>query len=177
MMETVLETTQLCKNYRRFRALDGVTMRVPKGAIYGLVGRNGAGKTTLIRVICGLQEPSTGGYSLYGRHWGERGLSRVRRRMGAVVETPSFYGDFSAMDNLKMQARVLGLPKEDSLPACSSLSDWKERETKRREIFRSECGRGSALPLRCAAILIFSCLTSRQTVWIRRGSWRCASCF
>ena len=47
MMETVLETTQLCKNYRRFRALDGVTMRVPKGAIYGLVGRNGRGKTTL----------------------------------------------------------------------------------------------------------------------------------
>ena len=69
MMETVLETTQLCKSYRRFRALDGVTMRVPKGAIYGLVGRNGAGKTTLIRVVCGLQEPTAGGYSLYWRHW------------------------------------------------------------------------------------------------------------
>lgn len=135
MMETVLETTQLCKSYRRFRALDGVTMRVPKGAIYGLVGRNGAGKTTLIRVVCGLQEPTAGGYSLYGRHWGERGLSRARRRMGAVVETPSFYGDFSAMDNLKIQARVLGLPKEDFLPDLLELVGLEETGNKKARNF------------------------------------------
>lgn len=65
-METVLRTQGLCKHYRRFKALDGLDMEVPKGAIYGLVGKNGAGKTTLIRVICGLQRPSGGSYSLYG---------------------------------------------------------------------------------------------------------------
>ena len=57
-METVLRTQGLCKHYRRFQALDGLDMEVPKGAIYGLVGKNGAGKTTLIRVICGLQAPT-----------------------------------------------------------------------------------------------------------------------
>lgn len=120
-METVLETTALCKSYRRFKALDGVTMRVPKGAIYGLVGRNGAGKTTLIRLVCGLQDPTSGGYALYGRRWGERGLARVRRRMGAVVETPSLYGELTALDNLKIQARVLGLPDGGQLPALLEL--------------------------------------------------------
>ena len=65
-MEYVLETNALCKRYRDFTALNGLDMRIPKGSIYGFVGRNGAGKTTLIRLICGLQEPTSGGFTLYG---------------------------------------------------------------------------------------------------------------
>ena len=57
-MEYVLKTNSLSKNYKNFKALNGLTMKVPKGAIYGFVGKNGAGKTTLIRLICGLQEPT-----------------------------------------------------------------------------------------------------------------------
>ena len=56
-MDYILTTDRLCKNYKRFRALDELSMHVPKGAIYGFVGKNGAGKTTLIRLICGLQKP------------------------------------------------------------------------------------------------------------------------
>ena len=59
-MEYVLKTNALCKNYKNFKALNGLTMNVPKGAIYGFVGKNGAGKTTLIRLICGLQKPESG---------------------------------------------------------------------------------------------------------------------
>ena len=65
-MEYVLETNALTKRYRGSIALDGLTMRIPQGAIYGFVGRNGAGKTTLIRLICGLQAPTGGSYTLYG---------------------------------------------------------------------------------------------------------------
>ena len=64
-MEYVLKTNALTKRYGHCKALNGLTMRVPKGAIYGFVGKNGAGKTTLIRLICGLQEPTEGGYSIY----------------------------------------------------------------------------------------------------------------
>ena len=53
-MDYVLETNSLVKRYGNAKALDGLTMRVPKGAIYGFVGRNGAGKTTLIRLILSL---------------------------------------------------------------------------------------------------------------------------
>lgn len=52
-MEYILQTNGLCKEYRHGKALDGLTMQVPKGSIYGLVGKNGAGKTTLIRIVCG----------------------------------------------------------------------------------------------------------------------------
>ena len=120
-METVLRTQGLCKHYRRFKALDGLDMEVPKGAIYGLVGKNGAGKTTLIRVICGLQAPTAGSYSLYGTTLGEAKLNRARRRMGAVVETPSLYPDMTAEQNLKLQYRVLGLPDDGGIPELLEL--------------------------------------------------------
>ena len=75
-MEYVLTTEALSKTYGSFDALKELTMRVPKGAIYGLVGRNGAGKTTLIRLICGLQEPTAGSYTLYGVPHGDSRIDR-----------------------------------------------------------------------------------------------------
>ena len=120
-MEYVLTTSALSKTYRKFEALKDLTMHIPKGAIYGFVGRNGAGKTTLIRVICGLQEPTSGEYTLYGISNKDRQISKSRHRMGAVVETPSIYLDMTAEDNLKQQALVLGLPNYESIPEILKL--------------------------------------------------------
>ena len=96
-------------------------MNVPKGAIYGFVGKNGAGKTTLIRLICGLQEPTSGEYTLYGTKNTDKEILKARRRMGAVVETPSIYLDLTAEDNLKHQYRMLGLPSYDGLAELLKL--------------------------------------------------------
>ena len=120
-MEYVLTTSALSKTYRKFEALKDLTMHIPKGAIYGFVGRNGAGKTTLIRVICGLQEPTSGEYAIYGISNQDRQISKSRHRMGAVVETPSIYLDMTAEDNLRQQALVLGLPSYDSIPEILKL--------------------------------------------------------
>ena len=120
-MEYVLTTSGLSKKYGKFQALDDLSMHIPKGAIYGFVGRNGAGKTTLIRVICGLQEPTKGGYSIYGIKNTDKTITKSRRRMGAVVETPSIYLDMTAEDNLKQQALILGLPSYDSIPEILKL--------------------------------------------------------
>ena len=114
-MDYVLKTNALSKSYGHFKALNGLSMNVPKGAIYGFVGKNGAGKTTLIRLICGLQNPSSGDYMLYGRRNMEKEIVKSRRRMGAVVETPSIYLDMTAEENLKQQYRILGLPSFDGL--------------------------------------------------------------
>ena len=80
-MEYVLETNGLSKRYRDFTALNGLNMHIPKGSIYGFVGRNGAGKTTLIRLICGLQEPTSGSFTLYGAKNTGAKIERARRRM------------------------------------------------------------------------------------------------
>ena len=95
-MEYVVKTSGLGKKYRKFTALENLTLAVPKGAVYGLVGKNGAGKTTLLRIICGLQKPTYGTYSLYGINNETTEIHSARRRMGAVVETPSIWLDMSA---------------------------------------------------------------------------------
>ena len=120
-MDYVLVTDRLKKNYRSFQALDGLTMHVPKGAIYGFVGRNGAGKTTLIRLICGLQEPSSGSFFLYGSRNDSNDIVNARRRIGAVVETPAIYADMTAEENLRQQYLVLGLPSFDTIPDLLKL--------------------------------------------------------
>ena len=120
-MDYILETRSLSKHYGHFKALDGMDMHVPKGAIYGLVGKNGAGKTTLIRLICGLQEPSSGSFTLYGTENRDKAIVKARRRMGAVVETPSLYPDMTAEENLKMQYLVLGLPSFEGIGELLSL--------------------------------------------------------
>ena len=120
-MDYVLTTNSLCKQYRHFKALNGLSMHIPKGSIYGFVGKNGAGKTTLIRLICGLQEPASGSFTLYGIQNSDKNIVKSRRRMGAVVETPSIYMDMTAEDNLKAQYRVLGLPSFDGIPELLKL--------------------------------------------------------
>lgn len=112
-MDYVLITKNLRKKYGRFEALKGLTMHIPKGAIYGLVGKNGAGKTTLIRLVCGLQRPSGGGFEIFGVANDTKGIGVVRRRMGAVVETPSIHPDLTATENLKKQCEVLGIGSSD----------------------------------------------------------------
>lgn len=114
-MDYVLKTNALSKNYGHFKALNKLTMNIPKGAIYGFVGKNGAGKTTLIRLICGLSQPSSGDYTLYDRKSTEKEIAKSRRRMGAIVETPSIYIEMTAEDNLKQQYHILGLRSFDGL--------------------------------------------------------------
>lgn len=132
-MEYCLTVKELCKSYRHFKALNGLNLHVPQGSIYGLVGKNGAGKTTLIRLICGLQQPTSGTYELYGISNTQPGIKKSRQRMGAVVETPSVYLDMTAEENMKVQHRVLGLPSDtgiDELLELVGLSDTGKKKAR-----------------------------------------------
>ena len=134
-MEYVLKTNSLCKNYGHFKALNGLSMNVPKGSIYGLIGKNGAGKTTLIRLICGLQEPTSGDYVLYGKKHIDKDITKSRRRMGAIVETPSIYVDLTAYENLKEQYKVLGIPSDDGISEILKLVGLENTGNKKAKNF------------------------------------------
>jgi ABC-2 type transport system ATP-binding protein len=134
-MEYILKTNALSKTYKDFKALNGLSMNIPKEAIYGFIGKNGAGKTTLIRLICGLQEPTSGEYTLYGRKNTEKEIVKSRRRIGAVVETPSIYLDMTAEDNLKQQYLILGLPSFDGLDEILKLVGLENTGKKKAKNF------------------------------------------
>lgn len=134
-MDYILRTNSLSKSYGHFKALNGLSMNVPKGAIYGFVGKNGAGKTTLIRLICGLQEPTSGDYTLYERKNTAKDIAKSRRRMGAVVETPSIYLDMTAEENLRQQYRILGLPSFDGISDILKLVGLKDTGKKKAKHF------------------------------------------
>ncbi len=134
-MDYVLEAKALTKKYKNFKALDELTMKIPQGSIYGLVGKNGAGKTTLIRIICGLQNPTSGEYILYGKKSNSKGITKARRRIGAVVETPSIYLDMTAKENLKQQFRILGLPSFDGIEDLLKLVGLENTGKKKAKHF------------------------------------------
>lgn len=134
-MDYILQTKNLCKYYRQFKALNGLTMNVPKGAIYGFVGRNGAGKTTLIRLVSGLQPSTSGEFTLYGKKNTDSGIDKSRRRMGAVVETPSIYLNMTAIDNIKAQYRILGLPDFKDIPELLRLVGLENTGKKKAKNF------------------------------------------
>lgn len=114
-MELVLETNNLDKKYKDFKALNHTNVHIEKGAIYGLIGKNGAGKTTLIRIICGLQVPTNGTYTIYGENNNSNNIASVRKRMGAIIEIPSIYSEMTARDNLIEQYKLVGMPSLDGI--------------------------------------------------------------
>ena len=134
-MEYILETNQLEKTYHHFKAIHNLNMHIEKGAIYGLIGKNGAGKTTLIRLICGLQNPTNGTYTIYGIPNTDKQILDVRKRMGAIIETPSIRLDATAEDNLKEQYRIMGLPSFDNLQEILKLVGLMDTGKKKAKHF------------------------------------------
>lgn len=134
-MKDVLSTQSLSKQYGKHKVLDNINMHIPKGAIYGLIGKNGAGKTTLFRVITGLQDPTAGSYSLFGTSNFKRDISKARHRTGAVIEAPAMYLDMTAQDNLKEQFRILGRPSFEGIDDLLSLVGLEKTEKKKVKDF------------------------------------------
>lgn len=87
---------------RAFKALDGLSLGVPQGCVYGLLGPNGAGKSTLLRIIAGLVRPDRGSVSIFGENAGRES----RRRLGMLIEAPAFYPFLTAREHLEMFARM-----------------------------------------------------------------------
>lgn len=117
-MEYVLQASGLTKSYRKNRILNGVSMNIKRGDIYGFVGENGSGKTTVIRLITGLIYADSGEFSLFGTKSTDPAILSARARIGAIVESPSIYLNMSAKENLLMQSSILGIKDEEK---CKSI--------------------------------------------------------
>lgn len=109
MQEVILATRNLTKKYNNIAAVSDINLEVKQGQIYGLVGKNGAGKTTLLRMITGQSYATEGGMVLFGAST-EADLCKERKRIGTIIETPSFYSYMSGKDNLEYYRIQRGIP-------------------------------------------------------------------
>lgn len=110
-MDYIIETKSLSKIYGRQKALDNVSIHVPKGSIYGLIGSNGAGKTTILKIISGLAKQTDGTYELFGNS-----KATPSANIGTLIEAPGIYPKLSAMENMRIKCLTMGI-KDKNLPA------------------------------------------------------------
>jgi ABC-2 type transport system ATP-binding protein len=120
MGDAVLQTEKLTKKYKRRVAVDGLTLAVRRGDIYGFLGQNGAGKSTTIRMALGLVRPTSGRALLLG-HDMQRHSHRALARTGAIVEAPAFYDNFTGWQNLRMFASMSGGAERRRMEAMLDL--------------------------------------------------------
>jgi ABC-2 type transport system ATP-binding protein len=104
-----LETRGLTKHYGPVTALDGLTMAVPRGEIFGFLGPNGAGKTTTVKLLLGLARPSSGEAWILGQPAGDR---RARRRVGYLPELFRYQAWLSAQEVLELHAELAAVPRD-----------------------------------------------------------------
>ncbi|WP_405167610.1 ABC transporter ATP-binding protein [Nocardia sp. NBC_01499] len=106
MTDSIVVTRGLTKRYGTHAVVDGVSMSVAAGEIYGFLGPNGAGKTTTLRMLVGLIRPSAGSAMVAGHAPGD---PAVVRRIGVLIEGPGFYPYLSGRDNLRVLAKYRGI--------------------------------------------------------------------
>ncbi len=127
----VILTDNLQKTFDRVKAVDGISIEVPKGIIFGFLGPNGAGKTTTIRLLLGLLEPSGGRAEVLGLDTRTQ-ADEIRRRCGALLEHTGLYERLSAEDNLDFYGRVWHLPPAQRAQRIQELLStfglWERRK-------------------------------------------------
>lgn len=147
-MEYAIETRDLTKNYKGFLANDHVDIKVPKGSIFGLIGRNGAGKTTFMKLVLGFADKTSGtiainGYTAEGDLWKQRG------HIGSIIEVPAFYEEMSAMANALYYAKLHGKGKKEAEEVLKKVDLLR---FKRRHVKAFSLGMRQKLGIACALL-------------------------
>lgn len=130
----VLETIGLTKRYGGQFAVSDLNIHVKKGEVYGLLGRNGAGKTTSLRMAVGLIKPTKGEVILFGEKMTVP-TKQCFNRIGALIETPAFYENLTARDNLRIIADLRGTQSKDSIARALALVNLENEKSKRVKQF------------------------------------------
>lgn len=131
MSELVIETKGLTKEFGSLTAVKDLNLKVKKGALYGFLGANGAGKSTTIRMLLDLVKPTRGNAYLFNKDIRYH-RKEILRKVGAMVESPSYYENLTAYENLEIIRRILKLEKKEIDKALEivNLSKWKDKRVK-----------------------------------------------
>src|SRR5215207_3722485 len=107
----ILESRDLVHSFSKDEiVLDGISLCVEEGSIYGFLGPNGAGKTTTLRLILGLLKKQRGTIEIFGEDFGKHRVDALRK-IGSLIESPSIYSHLTAFENLRLLQKIYQCPK------------------------------------------------------------------
>jgi ABC-2 type transport system ATP-binding protein len=151
-MSTVIDTKNLTKRYREKLAVNALNLTIEEGEVFGFLGPNGAGKTTTILMLLGLTEPTSGEVSVCGFNPSSQSLE-VKKRVGYLPESPGFYDDISARENLLYMARLNRIPEDEARQRTAQVLDQVGLPDDGRRLVR-EFSRGMKQRLGIAEVLV-----------------------
>lgn len=117
-MQYAIEVAELTKKFGDFLAVDGISLKIKKGEIFGFLGPNGAGKTTTIRILCGVIKPTSGKGSIMGFSLDK--IGNIKQKIGYMSQKFSLYNELTVKENLNFYAQIYGVTGEE----------WEERKQK-----------------------------------------------
>jgi ABC-2 type transport system ATP-binding protein len=132
MPESIIHTEQLCRSFGTIKAVDGLSMDVPAGIVFGFLGPNGAGKTTTIHLLLGILEPSQGQAQVLGFDTRSQ-AHEIRTRSGALLEFSGLYERMSAEDNLDLYGRIYRMPEPERKARAKKLLTHLDLWDRRKE--------------------------------------------
>lgn len=129
-MNTAIQTNQLTKAYKEFHAVDGVSIKVDRGEIYGFIGLNGAGKTTTIRMLLGMLRPTRGSCFINGEQVSLFN-HRIWDKVGYMVETPHSYPELTVEENLEIYRRLRLISDQNAVTKVMRLLNLSQYANKK----------------------------------------------
>lgn len=131
-MVNVITTEKLSKHFGDQIAVNGLSLTIQKGEVFGLLGHNGAGKTTTVRLLNGVLSPTSGGCIVLGLNPVTDG-AELRRMTGVLTETPSIEERLSAQENLSIYGDLFGVPAKEKQARIDRLLDMFDLEDRSKE--------------------------------------------
>lgn len=139
MAEKAVRVENLGKNYRKIKAIDGISFDVDEGEVFGLLGPNGAGKTTTIRILLTLIQPSFGGVYIFGMDI-RRESDKIRQIAGYVPQGISIDGEITGYENLLIYAKLYGLSSGERKQRINEVLEYLDLKDRMNDLVKTYSG-------------------------------------
>ena len=130
MMTNIIETHSLTKGTGSQMRVNHLDLRVPEGCVYGFLGPNGAGKTTTLKLLLGLLRPTDGTITLLGQKMTDKNRLAILKHTGSLIESPSFYGHLTGLENLQIIAKLKKVPAGEITNVLQTVRLYEQKDKK-----------------------------------------------
>jgi len=139
MAEAAVVIEELVKNYHKVKAVDGISLTVPQGEIFGLLGPNGAGKTTTIRILLTLIKPTSGSIYVFGMN-ALTHPDKIRQIAGYVPQDVSVDGEITAYENILIFSKLYGMPRGQRKQRIREVLEYLDLQDRANDMVNTYSG-------------------------------------